>query len=232
MGTAAGRDAGEFLRGVLQRKRTARLLLAAAPSQEHTLVELARHTDIDFTRVEMFHMDDYIGLHADAPQGFANWLQAHFIRLLDQDVEFHRIAITDDAAAAATAYEKTMGSAPFDLVLCGFGVTAHLAFNDPPADFNDPRGAKVVTLNEASRRQQVDEGLFPAIGDVPTQAITVTVPRLLNADRIIASVPGREKADAVARVLSHDPTPEIPATALKFHPNAHLYIDSEAAEHV
>lgn len=226
MGARAGAHAGRVLRDVLAERATARVMLAAAPSQSATLAALARE-DVDWTRVELFHMDEYIGLPPGAPQGFATWLTTHFVRHLPGAV-LHAIDPSGDAEAEAARYEALLGDEPFDLVLLGLGVNGHLAFNDPPADFDDPRGARVVTLDATSRTQQVQEGHFATFDDVPATAVTVTIPRLLNAGVVIASVPGRAKRTAVERTLSEPIGPMHPGTALRTHPDVTLYVDAES----
>jgi glucosamine-6-phosphate deaminase len=202
-------------------------MLAAAPSQEATLKALSAETDVDWSRVECFHMDEYVGLNANAPQGFGNWLQAHFLDHIPQAV-FHRITPSDQPEQERARYSHVMGSAPFDVVLLGLGVNGHLAFNDPPADFADPQLARVVTLDRISRQQQVDEGHFATLDQVPTRAITVTIPRLLNSVEIIASVPGRSKRQAVAETLSQPVQANYPGTALRTHPRVYLLLDAES----
>ncbi|MBT2567870.1 6-phosphogluconolactonase [Arthrobacter sp. ISL-85] len=227
LGQAAGEHAAHVIADAIAVNGTARVMFAAAPSQEATLATLITHPAVDWSRVECFHMDDYVGLHPDAPQGFGNWLQ----RLVFDSVspkDFHRINTAGHAAQGAEEYARTMGSAPFDLVLCGLGVNGHLAFNDPPADFNDRKAARVIELDDVSRQQQVDEGHFGQLGDVPRQAVTVTIPRLLNAAVIIASVPGRAKRQAVEDTLRMPITGEHPGTILRTHPEASLYLDGES----
>lgn len=227
LGKAAGEQAAQAIADAIAANGTARVMFAAAPSQEATLAALIADPRVDWSRVECFHMDDYVGLRPDAPQGFGNWLQ----RLVFDSVspkDFHRIDTAGDASQGAEDYARIMGSAPFDLVLCGLGVNGHLAFNDPPADFNDQKAARVIELDEVSRQQQVDEGHFERLEDVPTQAVTVTIPRLLNAAVIVASVPGRAKKQAVADTLGKPVTGEHPGTILRTHPAASLYLDKES----
>ncbi|SKC70916.1 6-phosphogluconolactonase [Krasilnikoviella flava] len=226
LGEAAGRHAADVLNRAVRESGRARVMLAAAPSQQETLAALAA-SDVDFSRVDCFHMDDYLGLPAGAPQGFGNWLERHFVARA-RPRRFARIDTAAVPQRAADEYAEAMGAEPFDLTLCGLGVNGHLAFNDPPADFADPVAVKVVTLDAVSRRQQVDEGHFACLDDVPEQALTVTIPRLLSAGCVIASVPGRAKRDAVAQTLAHDLDPRFPGTALKTHPDAHLYVDEES----
>lgn len=227
-----GRAAASHAASVLRDAGSARLrvMLAAAPSQLETLTALAHEDGIDWSRVDFFHMDDYIGLPADSPRGFANWLERHFLSLLRPDVSFLRMNVSLSPERAADAYGEVLGTAPFDLTLCGLGVNGHLAFNDPPADFHDPEPTRVVELAHASRKQQVDEGLFPRVEEVPTHAVTVTIPRLLNARVVICSVPGAEKRTAVRDTLDREPGPDFPGTALQSHPDAHLYVDAESGK--
>lgn len=227
LGVAAAAMAARTLREVLGARARARVLLAAAPSQEATLGALAVE-DLPFSRIDFFHMDEYVGLPSGAPQGFANWLDRHFFRLLRTDACFFRINSTDESRDRALAYAKCIGPQDFDVTLCGLGVNAHLAFNDPPADFNDPAPVREVALTSASRHQQVDEGHFATIDAVPLHAITVTIPRLLATGLVVCSVPGRAKRNAVAATVSHGPDPDVPGTALKLHPAAHLFVDADS----
>lgn len=227
MGAAAADAAASVLRDAISARGSARLMLAAAPSQLATLRALAANEDLDFTKIECFHMDDYIGLAPDAPQGFGNWLENELFSRVTPHT-FHRIDVMADPEVAAATYRKTMGEEPFDVTLCGLGVNGHLAFNDPPADFADPLTARVVELGQVSRQQQLDEGHFPFLDDVPVHAITVTIPRLLNTRRIVASVPTHVKRQAVHDAVNQPISGAHPGTALRTHPDAHLFIDAEA----
>lgn len=227
MGAAAAAAAAPVLREAIAARGSARLMLAAAPSQSATLQALAAAEGLDFSAIDCFHMDDYIGLAPDAPQGFGNWLENElFTRVAPH--AFYRIDVTADPEAAAAAYREAMGEEPFDVTLCGLGVNGHLAFNDPPADFADPLTARVVELDQVSRQQQLDEGHFPSLDAVPVHAITVTIPRLLNARRIVASVPTAVKRQAVHDAVNQPISGAHPGTALRTHPDAHLFVDAEA----
>lgn len=232
LGQAAGRHAGDVLAELLAHQDRVRVMLGAAPSQQATLATLVADPRIDFSRVEAFHMDDYLGLDPGAPQGFANWLAERVVAPTGGALTLHRIDTSLAPEAAAEAYAETMGTEGFDLVLCGLGQNAHLAFNDPPADFHHPSAAAVVVLDQISRQQQVDEGHFPDLAAVPTHAVTVTIPRLLAARTVIASVPGRAKRRAVTATVHGELDPMVPGTALKLHPDAHLYVDEEAGADV
>jgi 6-phosphogluconolactonase/glucosamine-6-phosphate isomerase/deaminase len=228
LGRATADRAAEVIEDAIATRGSARVMLAAAPSQSPTLTALA-DSDVDFGRVTFFHMDDYLGLAPDAPQGFGNWLEKHFMAHISEDATFVRMDPQRPADDARRDYAEALGDEPFDLTLCGLGVNAHLAFNDPPADLTDPEPVRVVTLDSRSRQQQVDEGHFPSMDDVPTQALTVTIPRLLNARAVVCSVLGAVKAEAVRNTLANEPTPDVPGTALKLHPAAELHVDRGAA---
>ncbi|WBQ06079.1 6-phosphogluconolactonase [Kribbella sp. CA-293567] len=227
LGRAAASCAATAIREAIERTGRARIMLAAAPSQAETLAALALEPGIEWSMVECFHMDEYVGLPADAPQVFANWLRSAFLNQVPK-ATFRPVAPGADPERAARQYEALMGDEAFDVVLLGLGVNGHLAFNDPPADFDDDRAAKVVALDPTSRRQQVDEGHFGGIEDVPTQAVTVTIPRLLNARRLIASVPGTAKRQAVLDTLARPIGPDFPGTALRTHPSVRLFLDEES----
>jgi glucosamine-6-phosphate deaminase len=231
MGSAAATAVAAELRRRLQAGATVRMIFAAAPSQAEMLDALVAEPGVDWRRVTAFHMDEYIGLAPDAPERFALWLRRHlFERLPFAAVK--TIDPGDDPAATVRAYAADLAAAPIDIVCLGIGVNGHLAFNDPPvADLADPQDMKIVELDAICRRQQVDDGCFPQLDDVPTHAITLTVPRLLRADRLFCVVPGAAKREAVGRTL-HDPIgAACPATALRRHPHVVLFLDAEANPH-
>ena len=223
LGRAAATAAAEPIRKAIADTGRARIMLAAAPSQSATLAALATAPDLDWSRVECFHMDEYVGLAPTAPQSFRNWLHRSFLDKVPQ-ATFRPL----DPEDGPDAYAALMGDEPFDVVLFGLGVNGHLAFNDPPADFDDPQAAKLVALDETSRRQQVDEGNFPELTDVPTHAVTVTIPRLLNARELVGSVPGSVKRQAVHDTLTQPIGPNHPGTALRTHPHVQLFLDTES----
>jgi glucosamine-6-phosphate deaminase len=228
MGGAAAAAVAAALRARLREKPAVRMIFAAAPSQAEMLGALVAEPDIDWRRVTAFHMDEYIGLAPEAPQRFAIWLRRH---LFDR-LPFGAIRLIDpgnDPAGAASSYARALAAAPIDIVCLGIGVNGHLAFNDPPvADLDDPKDVKIVELDAVCRQQQVDDGCFAAFEDVPTHAITLTIPRLLRADLLFCVVPGPAKREAVRRTL-HDPiSAACPATALRRHQAATLFLDSES----
>jgi glucosamine-6-phosphate deaminase len=228
MGQKAAEDIADELRRRLQSQQGVRIIFAAAPSQSEMLAALILIPDVDWSRVTAFHMDEYLGLAIDAPQRFSLWLRgAIFDRLPFAAV--HLLEPGSDPDATAAEYADRLAASPIDIVCCGIGSNGHLAFNDPPADLNDPSDVKVVKLDTACRQQQVDDRCFDRFSDVPTHALTLTIPRLLAADRIFCCVPGTFKKTAVRRTL-HDPISGlVPATALRIHSNWSLYLDEDSA---
>nr|WP_283193218.1 6-phosphogluconolactonase [Rhizobium sp. AN80A] len=228
MGTAAAAEIAAALGDCLSRQSSVRMVFAAAPSQADMLAALAATPGLDWHRVTAFHMDEYIGLDPASPARFANWLDAHmFTRLPFAAV--HHMRPEPSAEAEAVRYAALMNEAPIDLVCLGIGVNGHIAFNDPPvADFNDPHDVKVVELDDVCRQQQVDDDCFPDLASVPTQAITLTVPRLMRAGRLFCVVPGAIKRDAVSKALHGPISTQCPASILRHHEAATLYIDGDS----
>ena len=227
MGIAAATAAADFLRHSLSGQETVRAIFAAAPSQNEVLAALVEAEGIDWNRIEAFHMDEYIGLDARAPQRFARFLKD---RLFDR-LPFRAIHLIEaDIPEAAEQYEKLLKSAPIDLVCLGIGENGHLAFNDPPvADFADPDWVKAVELETACRQQQVNDGCFATLDEVPRRAITLTIPALLSGKRLICTVPGLTKRQAVFRTL-HDPiSTACPATIMRQHTACTLFLDKDSA---
>ncbi len=230
MGRAAAAEVAESLRGLLKTGRSVRMVFAAAPSQQDMLDALCVEPGIDWTRVTAFHMDEYVGLAPEAPQRFGAWLgRAIFDRLPFAAAHLIRPERFKTPEACASDYAASLAAAPIDLVCLGIGVNGHIAFNDPPvADFRDPLAVKVVELDDVCRQQQVDDGCFPDFAAVPTHALTLTVPRLLDCDRMVCVVPGPAKREAVRRTLFDPPGEACPATALRAHPRCTLYLDAQS----
>ncbi len=228
MGARAASDIASEIRASLREQPGVRMIFAAAPSQSEMLAALRNEKDIDWSRVTAFHMDEYLDLPADAPQRFGLWLrQAIFDHLPFAAV--HLLDPGDNPAHAASDYSVALSAAPIDIVCCGIGANGHLAFNDPPADFDDPLAVRIVELDQACRQQQVDDRCFAALGEVPTRAITVTVPGLLASRAIFCTVPGSLKREAVRRTLREPISPMCPASALRTHPRCVLYLDPDSA---
>jgi glucosamine-6-phosphate deaminase len=228
MGSAAAADVAAAMRAALAKRGGVRMAFAAAPSQEEFLAALGTTPGLDWLRVTAFQLDDYVGLAADAPERFAHFLRT---RLFDQvqPGQVHAIGAAADAAAAVAECERyatLLAAAPLDVVCLGIGENGHLAFNDPPvADFQDPERVKLVELDDACRRQQVNDGCFPSLAAVPTHAITLTIPTLLSGARLSAVVPGPTKRAAVRRTLSGPIETACPASILRTHPACTLYLD-------
>lgn len=229
-----GRRAAEDIEGeVVARLGTQegiRMVFAAAPSQNEVLAALAESARIDWRRVTAFHMDEYVGLGPDAPQAFGRFLRE---RIFDR-LPFRAVHLLDgrapDPAAECDRYAALLGEAPLDLVVLGIGENGHLAFNDPHvADFDDPAAVKAVELDEACRQQQVNDGCFTALEQVPSSALTLTIPTLLGATRLFCVVPGRTKSEAVGRTLHEAIGPACPATILRNHERCTLYLDQESS---
>lgn len=232
MGEAAAQAAAQEIRAVLAEKEVCNMIFAAAPSQNELLASLAAQPDIAWERVNAFHMDEYIGLPADAPQGFANFLR----RAIFDRLPFHAVYCLDSEAASQNAwaecerYAALLREYPVDITCMGIGENGHIAFNDPPvADFEDEKLVKPVALDEICRRQQVHDGCFAMLDDVPTHALTLTIPALLRARRVICVVPAASKANAVKNTLQGEISTACPASILRRHPAAELYLDADSA---
>ena len=198
MGALAANGIANEICTCLQKQPGLRMIFAAAPSQSEMITALREEQDIDWSRVTAFHMDEYLGLPADSPQRFSCWLRkAIFDHLPFAAV--HLLEPGDNPAQTASEYAAKLNAAPIDIVCCGIGANGHLAFNDPPADFNDPLTVKIVDLDAQCRQQQVDDQCFATLNDVPTRSLTITVPGLLAGHAIFGSVPGDLKTKAVHR---------------------------------
>lgn len=231
MGAAAVEAGVAALRRALAERETINVMFAAAPSQEEVLQGLLR-ADVDWTRVNACHMDDYVGLPADAPQRFSNFLRTRlFDRLPFRSVNCMRPVLTlEEAEEEAVRYDAFLRSSPLDVCFMGAGENGHIAFNDPPvADFHDERWVKVVALDTTCRKQQVHDGCFERLDQVPTHAMTVTIPALFSAQEIICTIPAATKAAAVRDILTAPVSTACPATILATHPAAVLFLDADAA---
>ena len=231
MGLAAGNAAAEKIRELLEKKEQVNVIFAAAPSQNEMLEALIAAPGIDWSRVNAFHMDEFIGLSKDAPQGFGNFLKDHIFGLVPfKSVNYIDVSATD-AEKEAERYAEVLSKQKIDVVVLGIGENGHIAFNDPPvADFNDKKAVKPVKLDEVCRQQQVNDGCFKSINDVPTHAITLTVPTLFNADYLFCIVPAPTKANAVYETINGTIDEHCPATVLRLHDNAKLYLDNESSK--
>ena len=228
LGQEAATDIAEAIRAGLLTKPHLRIIFAAAPSQSEMLAALIQEPDIDWRRITAFHMDEYIGLSKDAPQRFATWLrEAIFDRV--PLANYHLIEPGDDPDATCREYARKLAEGPIDLVLLGVGANGHLAFNDPPADLNDPLSVKVVELDNVCRQQQVDDECFATFDEVPKKAISLTIPTLMSGNRLFCCVPGSNKSTAVRDMVEAAVSGECPATALRKHPRCKIYLDRDSS---
>ena len=233
MGKAAAEEAAAAIRAAIAAKGEINMIFAAAPSQNEFLAHLIADKSIDFTKINAFHMDEYIGLPADAPQGFGNFLRE---RLFER-VPFKTVNTIDSTAADPEAecrrYAALLQAHPCDIVCMGIGENGHIAFNDPHvADFGDKAAVKVVALDETCRQQQVNDGCFARLDDVPTHALTLTIPTLTAPEAVFCIVPAKTKANAVYAALRGGITEACPASILRRHANATLYCDADSAARV
>ena len=236
MGRAAASETAEAIASRQAEGGRPRVVFAAAPSQDEFLSAMVASDRIDWSRVIAFHMDEYLGLSPEHPASFRRYLREHLFGLVDLPPD-HRHLIpgeaTDRPLRTCLDYEERLRAGPLDVVCAGIGENGHLAFNDPPvADFLDPLWIKVVRLDHACRVQQVNDGCFAGLDDVPTHAYTMTVPALLSARTIAVVVPGPRKADAVQAALQGPISERCPASKLRDHDGAVLYLDRESARHV
>ncbi|HLS41021.1 6-phosphogluconolactonase [uncultured Georgenia sp.] len=227
-GAAAGQAAARLLQDALSRRGRARVVFASAPSQDRMIRTLSAAPGIDWSRVESLHLDEYRGIDPEHRAGFGRWLAD---RLPSTALPgLRRIRTDGDARAEIERYGEVLDAAPVDLVCLGIGVNGHIAFNEPgDTDFADAALLREVPLAHASRQQQVDEGLFPALADVPTHALSLTVPAILRGAAIVGTVLGAAKAEAVAAALVGPVTPDVPASVLRTHGAVSLFLDAAAA---
>ncbi|AYY13999.1 glucosamine-6-phosphate deaminase [Actinobacteria bacterium YIM 96077] len=231
VGRAAAAEASRAIRDTIGTRGRARVIFASAPSQESMLAALVADPDIDWSRVDAFHMDEYVGLHESDPRSFGQWIEDRLPASALGSLE--RIRPGTDAAREAARYAALISAAPVDLTCMGIGVNGHIAFNEPgDTRFDDPERVRVVTLDPASRQQQVDEALFDHIDEVPATAVTLTVPALLAARSVVVTVVGQPKSGAVASALTGPLDPSCPASAIRMHAHATVHADVAAASDI
>lgn len=234
LGEAAAKEAANKIRELLLTQHCVRIIFAAAPSQNEFLQVLIEEQGIDWSKITAFHMDEYIGLEEESSQRFSAFLCTRIFDRLPFGA-VHLIDSNRSAAVECERYSKLLQEAPIDIVCMGIGENGHIAFNDPPvADFQDDKMVKVVELEEACRIQQVNEGCFPIISDVPTHALTLTIPALISGNHLFCMVPGATKHAAVQQTLNGPIDTKCPASILRTHKDCTLYVDlnSYGSEHV
>lgn len=229
LGEDAACIAATKLRNLLNEKEEINILFAAAPSQNEFLAALQTY-NLPWERINALHMDEYIGLKADAPQRFGNFLKEHiFATKPFKSIHYlHKEGETPEAICKY--YEETLHQYPIDVVFMGIGENGHIAFNDPHvALFDDPQSVKTVSLDEVCRMQQVHDGCFHCLEEVPQQAVTVTIPVIMKAKYLLCMVPGRQKANAIKETLYGSVSTACPASILRTHPQAILFCDQDSA---
>jgi glucosamine-6-phosphate deaminase len=229
MGQAAAQAAATGIRDAIAQRGQANLILATGASQFEMLEHLVAAENVEWSKVAMFHLDEYIGLGPDHPASFRKYLRERFV----QRVEHLKTAHFVNGDAADPAQEcRRLGALiqahPIDVACIGIGENGHLAFNDPPADFETEEPYLVVQLDERCRRQQLGEGWFETLEQVPAQAISMSIRQILKSKRLVVTVPDRRKAEAVKNALEGPVTPDCPASILREHPNCSMFLDEPA----
>ena len=230
MAKAAAKDVSEKIQMLLDEKPFIRMIFAAAPSQSEFLEALTSDRSIEWERIDAFHMDEYIGLDEGAPQTFGNYLKENIFG----KVSFRNVLYINnnapDIPGECKRYETLLSQAPIDIICMGIGENGHIAFNDPPvADFNDKHVVKVVDLDFTCRQQQVNDGCFAKLEDVPLQALTITIPTFLTASYLFCVVPAKTKAQAVYNTLNGSIDESCPATILRRKEGTILYLDNNSS---
>ena len=228
LATSAAAKAADALRSSIEQRGLARIIAATGAAQFEFLELLTQTSDIDWSKVEMFHLDEYIGISADHPASFRKFLLERLINKTGIK-RYHLLDGDQDPPKVIAALTAEIRKAPIDVAFVGIGENGHLAFNDPPADFETGEAYIVVELDDACRRQQLGEGWFKTIDDVPRRAISMTVRQVLKAEQILAIVPDTRKAPAIAKCFGGEITPMAPASILRTHPNTVLYLDVNSA---
>ncbi|MBQ7336636.1 MAG: glucosamine-6-phosphate deaminase [Clostridia bacterium] len=228
-GKDAARDGANAIRELLAKQEWVNIIFAAAPSQNDTLAALFEEPGIDWTRCRAFHMDEYVGFPKEKEQSFGYYLYEHVFGKLPFGEVHYVNGANPNPEAECKRYGDLLTKYPTDVVFLGIGENAHIAFNDPwVADFNDPQKVKLVPLDETCRNQQVHDGCFATLADVPTHAFTLTIPSLTAAKVMICTVPAATKANAVYSTVNAEISADVPATVMRLHNNAVMYCDAES----
>src|ERR1700722_17651 len=229
-GSAAARAAAETLKELEQARKEIGVIFATGASQLETLHALTSMPNLPWKKVHGFHLDEYLGMDENHPASFRRYLRENLTERVPMGEFFAIDGSSSDSDRVRQKYVQELREAAPQLCLLGIGENGHLAFNDPSeANFNDPDAMKVVTLDAACRQQQLAEGWFARLEDVPERALTLTIPTLLKVPKLIVSVPGRRKAQSVRRTLDEAISTACPATILRTHPDVTIYLDEESA---
>lgn len=231
LGAAAAAKGATYIRQALKAKGHANIIVATGASQFEMLAALVKEPGIDWSKVNIFHLDEYIGLPESHGASFRKYLRDRFVNKLPvKPASFHPVnGSAPDPEAVCVQLGKEISTCPIDVAFIGIGENGHIAFNDPPADFETEKEYLVITLDEACRRQQLGEGWFPTLDDVPKQAISMSVKQIMKSAAVINTVPDRRKAEAVRGALEGPVTNLCPASILQTHPDCTTFLDRESA---
>ncbi len=228
-GEAAAQEAAEILRGALAQHGSARIIVGTGNSQLDMVNALVVAPGLNWRRIEVFHMDEYVGMSEEHPASFRRWLRTHLVDIVHPGEAHYLNGAAADIARECERYAALLHESPIDICFLGFGENGHIAFNDPGvADFHDPLAVKRVTMDERCRRQQVGEGHFPSIDAMPSEALTLTCPELLRARYLICTVPDLRKAEAVRNALAGPIAESCPCSIVRTHPSATIFLDVDS----
>jgi glucosamine-6-phosphate deaminase len=229
-GQSAAKRGASLIRDAIRQRGHANIILATGASQFEMLSHLIKEPNIDWKKVTVFHLDEYAGMPITHPASFRKYLKERFVeKLPTPPAAFHYINAEGDLKAECKRLSELIKTHPIDVAFIGIGENGHLAFNDPPADFQIEEPYIVVNLDEACRKQQLGEGWFPTLNDVPKQAISMSIRQILKSHSIICTVPDQRKAKAVQAAVEGPVTPQLPASILQQHNDTVLYLDQPAA---
>lgn len=233
MGVYAASEAAEYIRELSKEKDEINILFAAAPSQDDIYGALIKEEGIPWDKINAMQLDDYIGIDNEAPQRFANYLKKHIFNHVPIKNTFLINCENPDIVDELSRYNSILEKNPVDISFIGIGENGHIAFNDPSvANFNDKALIKIVELEKTSRIQQVNDGCFEKVEDVPQRALTVTIPAILNAKKVFCVVPGKTKVNAVYNTINKDIEEQYPSTILRKHKDSTLYLDMDSASKI
>ena len=230
VGQRAADDFGNLVTSLLSKQDRVAIILATGNSQLTFMGALSKKKELPWGKVVVFHMDEYLGMSGTHAASFARYIRERLVNIVHPAAFYPIVADSTDAEAEMKRYAELLAKFPPDICVLGIGENGHLAFNDPPADFETKEILKIVTMDRECRMQQVGEGHFPTIEDVPPQALTLTVPALLSAKHVLAVVPEARKAVAVKAALEGPVTPNCPASILRTKPNIVMYLDRDSAK--
>jgi glucosamine-6-phosphate deaminase len=229
LGQLAGTEAAALIRQILSEKGKANIILATGTSQFETISQLISEENIDWSKVTMFHLDEYIGLPVTHPASFRKYLKERFLEKVSPTPDHFLINGETNLEEEIERLSTAISEHPIDVALVGIGENGHLAFNDPPADFETENPYLIVNLDEPCRLQQMNEGWFATLGDVPSQAISMSVKQIMKSTHIICSVPDLRKAQAVKDSIEQDVSNRYPASILQLHENCSFFLDKDSA---